>query len=1183
MARAHAVGWSRKLMRVARGRLIVTPTDLANFLTCRHKTALDLRVAAGVVPAPVWVDPFAYVLQQRGRDHEARYVGALRDAGLAIVDFGATPPAGGALPFDERLERTRDAMRQGVDVIVQGALGNAEWAGYPDVLRRTGDGGYEAVDTKLSRETRGGTMLQLCVYTDLLRELQGRAPGEFHVVTPAAHERYRFDDYSAYFRAIKGRLLDFLRDERPAATAGAAHEPATTYPDPVDHCEVCRWWAHCNRRRRADDHLSFVHGLGRNHIKELTARGIATLAALAAEPLPLAWKPSRGSVETFARMREQARVQRDQRDRREPIYECLPPDPGFGLSALPEPNPGDLFLDLEGDPFGRPDAGSAAGEGQREYLFGLAHVLEDGSLSYRGRWAFSDEAERQAFDDTMGDIMAAIDANPGARIYHYNHYEVTAFKRLAGRYAMRESDLDRLLRGKRFVDLYAIVRRGVRAGVESYSLKDLEPFYGFARDVELEQAGDQRRLVEVALETGDLQLVTLQVSAAVEGYNRDDVRSTAELRRWLESVRAGLAALGQDLPRPAAADDQPSPRVDERAQRVAAIRARLLAGVPGDASARTPDDHARYLLAYLLDYHRREDKAEWWDYFRLRELPEADLIDEPKAVAGLVYDSDVETVKKSVVQRYRFPEQEIEIRPGETLKRQDGKSFADAVRVDRHARTIDMLVGPSRVHDRPAALFAHDYINADVIEAALVTLGEQVAADGTVETMPPGPGRSLLLRLPPSIREGVFSAPEDGADPCDYACRIVTQLDATVLPIQGPPGSGKTYTGARMIEACVAAGLSVGVTASSHKVIRNLLKEVGGSVRTAHKCGDDEVDAAEDGVLRCASNEDAMAALSAGARVLGGTAWLWARPEFAGSVDVLFVDEAGQMSLANALAVARAGRSMVLLGDPQQLDQPSKGSHPDGVATSVLQHMLGPSETMPRDRGLFLAETWRLAPSICAFTSELFYAGRLRSRAGLDRQRLVDAGPFEGAGLWTIEVDHHGNRNASDEEAEAVARVVARLLRAGDTAAEAAGDDLPLFTVRDPRWIDADAASHLIRPGDIRVLTPFNAQVARIREALAARGELAAAVPVGTVDKFQGQQAAVAIYSLAASHPDDAPRGMEFLYSLNRLNVATSRARCASIIVLSPRLFEIDCRTPRRMRLANALGRFRELARAACP
>jgi superfamily I DNA and/or RNA helicase len=289
--------------------------------------------------------------------------------------------------------------------------------------------------------------------------------------------------------------------------------------------------------------------------------------------------------------------------------------------------------------------------------------------------------------------------------------------------------------------------------------------------------------------------------------------------------------------------------------------------------------------------------------------------------------------------------------------------------------------------------------------------------------------------------------------------------------------------------------------------------------------------------------------------VLGGTAFLWSRPEFAAAVDVLFVDEAGQMSLANVLAVAQATDSLVLLGDPQQLEQPQKAAHPDGVDVSALQHVIGTARTMPADRGLFMDHTWRLAPAICAFKSELFYDGQLRAAAGLEHQRLVAAGPFDGAGLWWVPVEHDGNRNASDEEVDAAAAVVDLLLQ------------------HSARWIDATGVERLLRPGDLRVVAPFNAQVNRLRERLAANE-----VPVGTVDRFQGQTAAVVIYSMATSRPEDAPRGMEFLYSLHRLNVATSRARCAAIVIASPRLVEPDCRTPHQMQLANALCRFAEVA-----
>jgi hypothetical protein len=303
-------------------------------------------------------------------------------------------------------------------------------------------------------------------------------------------------------------------------------------------------------------------------------------------------------------------------------------------------------------------------------------------------------------------------------------------------------------------------------------------------------------------------------------------------------------------------------------------------------------------------------------------------------------------------------------------------------------------------------------------------------------------------------------------------------------------------------------------------------------------------------------NGEALDALQSGkTNVLGSTAWLWARSEFASAVDVLFVDEAGQMSLAYVLAVSHAAKSIVLLGDLQQLEQPKKGSHPDGVNASALQHILGEHLTIPADRGIFLPVTWRLAPSICTFTSELFCESRLVSKAGLEHQCLTGVGEFDGSGLWVVPVDHDGNRNSSTEEVEVAADLVARLTAPG------------------ARWTDMEGKSEQLTTADILVVSPYNAQVSRLAERLEPAG-----VRVGTVNKFQGQEAPVVIYSMATSRPEDAPRGMEFLYSLNRLNVATSRARCAAILVASPRLFEPECRTPRQMKLANALCRYRELA-----
>jgi len=365
-----------------------------------------------------------------------------------------------------------------------------------------------------------------------------------------------------------------------------------------------------------------------------------------------------------------------------------------------------------------------------------------------------------------------------------------------------------------------------------------------------------------------------------------------------------------------------------------------------------------------------------------------------------------------------------------------------------------------------------------------------------------------------------------------------------------------------MICEAVEAGLKVGITAVSHKVIRNLLDEAvaaseeqGMELRCVQKVRGEPKTNGSYQIRETDKNSDVFRVLESGeAQVAAGTAWLWSREEAANSVDVLFVDEAGQISLANTVAVSQAACSVVLLGDPQQLEQPKRGSHPDGTDVSALEHLLGEHQTMPPERGLFLPTTWRLHPSICEFTSELFYENRLRSRNGLETQNLLGHRVYEGAGLWFVPTEHEGNCNESLEEVEVVTQLVAEL-----TADGAA-------------WTDSKGKSYPLTLGDILIVAPYNAQVASIMQRLPEEAR------VGTVDRFQGQEAPIVIYSMATSSPELAPRGMEFLYSASRLNVATSRARCACILVANPRLFEPDCRTPRQMKLANAFCRYLEMA-----
>ncbi len=1112
-------------MRYTDGRLLFSATDLSRHLSCAHLTSLRRAAALGEIERPPpYDDPRAEVLKQRGIEHERRLLERFVAEGRTVETIipGDTPvwqrdPEAAAA-------RTRQAMQRGVDIVYQGRLqdDDGRWSGYPDFLLRVdeasalGGWSYEVLDAKLARVAKGEALLQLLLYSDLLAQVLGTGPEWMHLALGGTdgptEASFRVVEYSAYYRAVRRRF------EAHAA------EPPATYPEPVDHCALCDWKQDCADRRRADDHLSLVAGITRSQRRKLVDRGVTTMADLGA--LDLTALPPLDGVghDALVRIREQARIQDQGRRERRRIHELITPvEKDKGLAALPEPSPGDLFFDLEGDTF--------AVDGGLEYLLGAA----DRHGGYDGCWALDQPAEKRAFERFIDRVMARWREYPGFHIYHYGAYETTAVKRLMNRYATREEEVDGLLRGRVFVDLHRVVRQGLRASVEGYSIKRLEPFYGFVRRVDLTAATRALVRFEAALESGDADGTPNGLRAEIEGYNRDDCLSTLRLAGWLEELRRDLRALaGQPVPRPPLRDDE---REQEResAAEVAAVFEALTAGLPDEDDGLDDEQRARRLLAHLLEFHRREEKSMWWAFFDRCGFSAEEHVADRATLGALRYVGEAGQVKRSIVHRYRFPEQTHEIEVGDSPKNPDTAESDElkrgfcgtVVALDDAERTIDLKRGRSSPVPHPSALVPLDAVNSQVLRDSLLRLGRDMASDGLAAE---------------SARRAAFDL--------------------------------------------LAGGKRVGVTANSHKVIPNLLGAVcraagehpAKSAPTGRKHGNTAaepatvdvrgIQKANDGdgcsderIVQTDSNEAVAGALANGeGNLAGGTAWLWARPEMADAVDVLVIDEAAQMSLANTLAVCQAAGSLVLLGDPRQLDQPIQGVHPPGADVSALGHLLGESATVDPPRGVFLEHTWRMHPEVCAFTTEQFYEGRLGTRPELARQTVLGRGPLAGHGLRFIPVEHAGNTNASAEEADRVAALVGELvgglLDAGAACVDQEDDRRPL-TLQ-----------------DVLVVAPYNAHVATLR------AKLPDGARVGTVDKFQGQEAPIAIYSMATSTADEAPRGMAFLYSLHRLNVATSRARCVAAIVASPALLTPDCRTPEQMRLANPFCRFLELADA---
>lgn len=1127
-------------------------SDVANFLACHHLLTLDLAQAAGTIKKPFFHDPGVELLRELGTRHEQTYLRHLTaDQGLdaAIIPTNVS--------WAEGTAQTMDALRRGASVIYQATFQNGPWHGRSDFLIRVpkpsqlGAWSYEPLETKLARSTKAGALVQLCFYADLLSQIQGVQPEWVHTVLGSGTEpeKYHLEQYIAYFRRVK-------RDFETAYRQGPS-----SYPEPVEHCDVCSWFTLCDKRRHDDDHLSLVPGTTRNQRKIFAANGVSTVASLAA--INLVPKPKLDGLGSAAlvRIHNQARVQVEGRSQGHLVYELLEPkEPNTGLAALPAPSSGDVFLDLEGDPF--------AFHTGLEYLMGVLTVSEQagGEPCYQALWSFDRTNEKEAFSKFIALVMERWRKHPGMHVYHYAAYEPTQIKRMAGQHGVCIDEVDQLLTARIFVDLYRVVRQGVRASVESYSIKKMEGLYEFKRAVPARDSVLALETFAAALALGDPHDVPGNILNAIETYNRDDCLSAWHLRKWLEDRRLELEAkTGKALQRPIfeqAKEEELSPQI----QLVRALMERLTSGLPTDETEWSSEQRARWLLAQMLEYHRREDKSAWWEYFRQCDLTDDELMEDKNALGGLKYVGQVGQVKRSIVHRYGFPPQDHSI--DRAFQVHDPKTKASAgavVAIDDLNGTIDIKRGINSQVPHPTALVQQNVLGSEAQHDSLMRLGQWVAENGISDPGSFQAARDLLLRQPPRVSlanlESMFDRNGKMTETAGQEMRSLCG-QPSVLPLQGPPGSGKSYTGARMIAELVRRGHRIGITAVSHKVISNLLQYACSAARAdniqlnAVQKGN-ETDGCPDGMVEQVSeNEEVLDALrSRTVKVVAGTPWLWARGDMADSVEVLFVDEAGQMSLADVLAISQAAKSVVLLGDPQQLNQPQQGVHPPGVDVSALAHLLDGRATIELEKGLFLKETWRLHPDICAFTSELFYDGRLAARPENQNQRLNTNGPLDGTGLRYIPITHNGNQNESPEEVAKVRELVNDLLANGAT------------------WVDKTGERDTLRLADILIVAPYNAQVAALGRVLPVGAR------VGTVDKFQGQQAPVVIYSMTTSTPEDAPRGMEFLYSLNRLNVAVSRAQCVAAIVASPALFQVECKTPRQIQLANALCRFLELVR----
>jgi predicted RecB family nuclease len=1090
------------------GELNLSPSDLSSYLACPHLTTLSLAAARGEIVKPKLESPHRDLIFRKGNEHEAAYLARLEAEGRSVVRIPTYDDDGFDSAEAQRL--TEEAIVAGTaDVIYQPYLTDGRWRGFGDFLEKQPDGRYEPVDTKLARSAKPAHVLQLMFYAEQLARISGHPVERVYVENGLGErETFRVVEFEAYYRRVRERFLAALHDE------------PDTYGWPTGHCGICDFRHMCWQQRVDDDHLSLVAGLRRVQAETLIATGITTLEELgdvAVEALDASLPPD-ANRDSFQAGRHQAELQLRGRREDRHLFELLPDEEERGFRLLPAPDTGDVWFDMEGHPFYETSRGL-------EYLFGFCFRDDDGEVVYEAVWGRDRDDERIAFEQFVDWVVARRARYPGMHVYHYAAYERSALTRLAGQHGTREQEVDDFLRQEVLVDLYRIVKQSLRASADSYSIKAIEKLYGFERTADVSGGDESVVRFEEWVETGDDSILY-----EVERYNDEDCRSTVGLHEWLLSIRP--ATVPWRLP----PDERPqTEEAEKRDAAREALKALLLEGAE--------EGEPRRLLANLLDYHQREGRPEWWAWFRWPQLDDDELVRDRTAIGGLEWDGNAPEVEgQSHAYRMAFPPQEHKI-SGTVFDPRTRASFR--VRVDDDTGIVTVLRGVGReVEPLPQGLTPGPPIPNWMIREALLRFA-RTYADRDEPAYP-----ALVALLEHRTPDVVFDA-----DPVTTAL----SLGSSYLFVQGPPGSGKTWQGARMAVALMRQGKRVGVTSLSHKAIHNLLRAIQHEADAQRftyrgvKRGKDESESGSEFSSRCivTSNEKADI-FDPAVDLIAGTGWAFTLPgidihEIERPLDVLFVDEAGQLSLADVLAAGTSARSLILLGDPNQLPQVSQGSHPENSGLSVLQHLLGDDVTIPPDRGLFLAETWRLRPELCAFTSDAYYEGRLESApVTVERSLAAGNGP-----VW-LEVAHEHRGQSSTEEAESVAAAVAELVGSP-------------FTVE-------DRATRPLREEDILVVAPYNAQVRALRS------RLPASVQIGTVDKFQGQQAPVVIVSMASSTAEQAPRGLGFAFNRHRFNVATSRAQCRAVLACTPALLDADCKTIEQMRLVSAVCWFVELA-----
>lgn len=1135
--------------------LVFSPSDLMVFMNSPFSswmTRLLLDYPERLEEVEKDHDEMMGLLAKKGDEHETEFLAHLKqeygEQNVAVI----TPDRATAE------EATRVAMKEGHTIIFQAYLRRDSFAGFADFLVRRdgtsdlGDYYYEAWDTKLSKSTKPYFVMQLCCYSWMLESVQGRLPDEAIVVLgDRTQECFRLAAYLSYFQNIKQQFLSV--QERFTGDAN-------TMPDPALESDFGAWGSYAKQLLEDADSLALVANMRKSQIKRLNSIGTDTLTGLATTK----FTSVKGiSAETFERLKAQADIQLNSRGKEKPEFAVIEHDNGKGLTSLPASSELDVFFDIEGHPLV---------EGGLEYLWGVSYhdkqAAQGKDYAFKDWWANDEVQEKLAFEAFIDWTYKRWQEDPAMHVYHYASYEITAIRKLSTRCHTRLDEVSDMLKNGVFIDLYKLVKNGLLIGEPKYSIKNVEHLYRAKRTTDVANGGESIVFYENWREQGGVQHWAEQDNGYkgwlkapdsfdwtawpelndIRDYNIDDCESTLELVDWLREQQqaAGIqyASVESDEPEKELTDKQ----LNNQAKREALLARQQALVDQFEANDDLKKDPVAELLVSLLHFYDRERKPQIWAYFeRLEKTPE-ELYDDDtvvfdvelketnygdgKVLCRAIYDKDqpvrTDKISGALIQG--------------TESRVSNIKFSD---VDAHTGEVSFVINADEeaaLQETQLNLFGEDTrINTDTLENRLCEITENYFESRRLS----GVIKTILNQGLPTFSSAGSPLPvsrkryPDDNEYMSAMVDVVKRLDESCLCIQGPPGAGKTYTAEKVISELVKAGKRVGIMSNSHAAIMNLLDsvikglpgveiaKVGGLGNNQNKFKELYSSEPYKDFYYRTSMTFTNAKPYESFMVVGATAYSFVKDvAHESQLDYLFVDEASQVALANLIAVSGAAKNIVLMGDQMQLEQPIQGSHPGHSGTSALEFMLKDHAVIPEDQGVFLERTYRMHPDVCKPLSEVVYEGKLSSDKQTERQSINIENPSlitKPNGILSITVQHEGNTQSSEEEVEKVQQLIVEL--------------------KTGTFTNNKGVTNPITDSDILIVAPYNMQVNLLKEKLP--GDL----KIGTIDKFQGQEAPVVIISMAVSDVEDSSRGMNFVFDINRLNVAVSRAQALAIIV----------------------------------